>query len=106
MKTGIILITFCSILVSFAFAQGNQNAKTSPFAVIQDSVTAIKVAEAILLPMYGEKNFKQYLPLRAYLKEERIWVVESSNKYEFLGSTPNIELQRSDCKVLKIAKGK
>ena len=41
---------------------------------VPDSNTAVKIAEAVLLPVYGKKHIDSELPLKATLKDG-VWTV-------------------------------
>lgn len=67
--------------------------------LVPDEKTAIKIAEAIWLPIYGEKiNNKK--PFVATLKDS-IWIVSGTVHTE-KGGAPYIEIHKSDCKILKV----
>ncbi len=67
---------------------------------VPDKETAIKIAELLWLPVYGKEIYNS-TPFIAELKDNRIWVVRGTVK-KGLGGFPYIEIQRSDCKVLKL----
>ena len=78
---------------------------------IPNEETAKKIAEAIWLPIYGEEVLKQK-PYEAELVND-IWIVKGSlyippyeNPKYFRGGTAYIEIQKRDCKVLKITHGR
>ncbi len=72
---------------------------------VPNEETAIKIAEAIWLPIYGEKVLSEK-PYYAVLKNDSIWVVKGSLKKGFKGGVPYIEIQKNDCKILKVTHGK
>ncbi|HTL80576.1 MAG TPA: NTF2 fold immunity protein [Bacteroidia bacterium] len=76
--------------------------------VVPDSVTAVKVAESILIPIYGESTIKSELPLNAHLIENgTVWYVTGKDlPKDYFGGVVEIEIQKSDCKVLNIIHGK
>lgn len=71
---------------------------------VPDSTTAIKIAEAIWLPIYGEGIYKKK-PFVARLKDGKVWIVEGT-LLEGKGGVPYIEIQKKDCRVLKVLHGK
>ena len=71
---------------------------------VPNAETAIRVAEAIWLPIYGEKIYENK-PFVAQLRDSSIWVVEGTPKTT-KGGVPYIEIQKSDCKILKVSHGK
>lgn len=67
---------------------------------------AKKIAEIIWLPIYGEKIYKMK-PFMATLKDSSIWIVRGTlNPQYTFGGTPYIEIQKKDCKILKVTHGK
>jgi hypothetical protein len=71
---------------------------------VPNAECAVKVAEAIWLPIYGPDIYKMR-PYVAVLKGDSVWVVEGTLPKRTLGGTPYIEIRKSDCKILKVAYG-
>ena len=69
---------------------------------VPDSATAIKIAEAIWYAIYGPSIYQEK-PYYAELKNN-IWIVRSSMG-DVLGGSAYIEIQKSDCKILKVTHG-
>lgn len=108
MKNNIIILigSILALLILSSFIYNNKmkrNANNNQILVPNEE-TAIKIAEAIWLPLYGESIY-QKKPFKARLENE-IWIVEGSMPLEMKGGVPYIEIQRSDCKVLKVTHGK
>lgn len=80
-----------------------QSMNTDPLksGYVPDVATAIKIAEAIWLPIYG-KGIYDKQPFRASLKNDSIWIVEGSLQPDELGGVPYAEIQKSDCKIIKV----
>ena len=70
---------------------------------VPDSATAVKIAEAIWLPLYGNDIYKQK-PYLVSLKKG-IWIVEGRKEEDSFGGTAYIEFQKKDCKILKVTHG-
>lgn len=81
------------------------NSKNQQIDFVPNEETAIKVAEAIWLPIFGESIYDKK-PFRAKLVNNEIWVVEGTLEEGLLGGVPLIEIQKSDCKILKVEHGK
>jgi NTF2 fold immunity protein len=97
---GMIFFVFTSYMCSPSLAQ-----KQVKRDLVPDSLTAIKIAEAIWLPIYGEHIYESK-PFKARSKDSTVWVVEGTLEKGFYGGVPYIEIQRSDCKILKVTHGK
>lgn len=104
----ILLLTILSfVMMSSCHAKGNQEFKTENtegIDYVPNEETAVKVAEAILYPIYGE-NIYQQRPFIATLENE-IWVIEGSLPEGMKGGVAYIEIQKKDCKILKVTHSK
>ncbi|HYF02873.1 MAG TPA: YbbC/YhhH family protein [Patescibacteria group bacterium] len=96
------VLSLSLLLVSFAKTGHNYVPKDG---FILNSETAIKIAEAVWMPIYGEKIYNKK-PFIARLNKVGIWVVEGSLAKGMLGGVPYIEIQKSDARILKVSHGK
>ncbi|MDD4969563.1 MAG: NTF2 fold immunity protein [Paludibacter sp.] len=71
---------------------------------VPDKITAIRIAIAVWLPIYGDAIYKEK-PFDAVLKNG-IWIVEGSLPKGFLGGVAVIKIQKKDGKVLSVFHGK
>lgn len=71
---------------------------------VPNKETALKIAEAIWLPVFGNIIYNSR-PFVVELKDGKIWVVQGT-LHEQKGGVPYIEIQKSDCKILKMYHGK
>lgn len=105
MKAKIIALITCVLLLgipSFFFAQK----KTEETNYVPDKETAIKIAEAIWLPIYGEKINREK-PFIAELNTKRqTWIVHGTLSPNMLGGVAFIEIRKSDCKIITVFHGK
>jgi hypothetical protein len=69
--------------------------------VVTDEKTAIQIAEAILLPIYGEKTISMQRPLTASLKAG-VWTVQGTLPEGWDGGTATVRLSKKDGRVLFI----
>lgn len=99
--TFVILIILITTVYLFAI----KNDKMTVRDYVPNSETAIKVAEAVWLPIYGDKIFKEK-PYNVSLKDNKIWIVTGSIAKNKRGGVAYIEIQKSDCKILKVVHGK
>ena len=76
-----------------------------PDGFVPNEETAAKIAEAIWLPVFGEEGVIPYKPYQVELKDGRVWIVRGTRKIPALGTLPYIEIQKSDCKILRISHG-
>ena len=71
---------------------------------VPDDTTAIKIAEAVWLPIYGNIIYSKK-PFKAVLKKG-VWIVEGTLPRNYQGGVPYIEIQKKDGKILKVIHGK
>ena len=106
-----IFITYLTIvgLVTVLNVKGQTTQEYSNTNYVPDKATAIKIAEAVWLPIYGKKIYTE-LPFKAILVNDSIWTVAGtlpkSSKKIVIGGTAYIEIRKSDCKILKVIHGK
>lgn len=70
----IIAALFCVFLT--ATLANDQNYKPRS-GFVPDSATALKIAEAVLIPVYGEKQIQSEQPFTAKLKDG-VWIVSGT----------------------------
>jgi NTF2 fold immunity protein len=66
--------------------------------------TAVKIAEAVWLPIYGE-SIQKKKPFTARL-ENGVWIVEGTLPKDTMGGVPIIEISKKDGKILRVSHGK
>ena len=87
--------------LAFCFSCCNATKLTEDINYVPNEETAIKIAEAILIPIYGNEVLKKK-PFTVRLINDKIWHVEGSMNLDELGGIPIIEIQKKDCKILSI----
>ena len=76
-----------------------------PRGFVPDERTAIAVAEAILIPIYGAEKIRSERPFRAILRD-KTWVVSGSLPRGWVGGVTIIEISKDDCHILRVSHGK
>ncbi len=74
---------------------------TLVYDAVPNKATAIKIAEAIWLPLYGANIYTER-PFRAQLKDSSVWIVQGTLAKGLKGGTAYIEIQKRDCRILKV----
>ncbi len=106
------VVTFFTVLFLLSFQKVQQN------AYVPDAITAMKIAEAIWLPIYGESIYKER-PFHATLVGDSVWFVQGSKAKSgwdtvngkailtvISGGVLNAEIRKSDGKVIRAFHGK
>lgn len=102
----ILFVCFFGSIILSSFIQNNKMKMNinENIDFVPNEETAIKVAEAIWYPIYGESIY-QKKPFKAELKNE-VWIIKGSLPSGMKGGVPYIEIQKKDCKILKVTHGK
>jgi hypothetical protein len=108
---GMRLLGVVLALVTLALGQNHQsNARRGPASgYVPDATTAVKIAEAVLTPVYGEKRIASERPFHASLNED-VWTVEgtlycpdgtlSTTTNMCKGGTAVVKLSKTDARIL------
>jgi len=73
---------------------------------VPDAKTAIAIAEAILVPIYGQKQIASERPFHAVLDKRGVWTVEGTLPSGSDGGVAEIKLSRQDSRILYVMHGK
>ena len=68
---------------------------------VPDAQTAIKIAEAVFIPIYGEENIKNERPFRATLKNG-IWIVTGTLPGETLGGSAVASIAKDTGRIIGV----
>lgn len=75
-----------------------------PGGYVPDAETAKRIAEAVWLPIYGEKEIANERPFNAILSDG-IWTVTGSLPYDCCGGVAEIEIRKTDGKIIRVFHG-
>jgi len=111
----IIIIVFGILLflsfVTVIHAAENQKHNVKPAAgYVPDKETAIKIAVAVWIPIYGKEKIEDEKPYKAILRNE-IWYVSGSLPQakadeRIVGGVAEAEINKSDGQIIRISHGK
>ncbi len=100
-----ICASFCCILLLAALSLGQGYKPREGY--VPDSATAIKVAEAVLIPVYGKKKIESEEPFTAKLKDG-LWTVNGTlhcpdGKEHCFGGVAEVKLSKDDARILAMS---
>lgn len=72
---------------------------------VPDKATAVRVAEAILVPIYGEKQVESERPFYAELSGN-IWTVTGHLPQGWTGGVAEVRISKMTCRVISVSHGK
>jgi len=106
------VILFCSLCVLAAALYPQGVKPTNGF--VPDAATAVKVAEAVLTPVYGEKVIESERPFKADLLGD-IWTVhgtlpcpeaKADNRVSCRGGVATAKISKADAHIISMWHGK
>ena len=107
-KPAILPFAITLLFTSLLLAESGKHSYKPKEGYVPDTSTAIKIAEAVLVPIYGEKVINEEKPLKAVLKDD-VWIVEGTlhcpEGERCLGGVAIIEISKDDCTILRVSHG-
>ena len=105
MKNRAALI-FSLLVITSALAQGYQPKE----GFVPNSETAVRIADAVLIPVYGKKQIESEEPFTAKLKNE-LWIVQGTlhcpdGKADCFGGVAEVKISKTDARILFMSHGK
>ena len=96
----------CAVLGSVFFSQSPQISQYRPKdGFVPDQETAVKIAEAILTPIYGPKQVQAEKPFVASLKRE-VWTVTGHLPEGADGGVAEVRISKLTGQILSVNHGK
>jgi|SRR5579862_2942988 len=96
---------FLSVGLPMLQTAASKPANIPPNGFVPDEKTAIRVAEALLIPIFGEKRIDSERPFSAELNGD-IWVVKGYLPYGVKGGVAEIQISKKTCQVISVTHGK
>ena len=101
-----ITLSVLALSVAKLFADGNEkHSFKSNKGFVPDKITATRIAEAVLTPIYGENRIKNQHPLTATLRQG-VWTVKGSIPKGLKGGVAIVELSKEDARIIRVSHGK
>jgi hypothetical protein len=99
------LLTVAGMLI--LASQGTQMAHsyTPPGGFVSTPETAVQIARAVAVPIYGEQQVARQSPLTATLVDDR-WVVEGKLPPGELGGVLHVEIAKASGCILRVTHGR
>jgi hypothetical protein len=100
-KAGVLL---AMLGATVAVAAGEKKAWVPEKGFVPDGPTAIRIAEAVWIPIYGEKQLSTEKPFKAVLRNDT-WIVTGTLPAGFRGGTAEAEISKRDGRILRVIHG-
>jgi hypothetical protein len=98
-----------AIMLVTGIAQANQTKVEHSYlpqnGFVPDEATAVAIAEAVWIPIYGKKTIQREKPIKAVLKGN-VWVVTGT--FNYVGANGGValaEISKSDAKIIRVTHG-
>jgi NTF2 fold immunity protein len=102
-RVGLVALLMCPMV---AVAVGYEEHSVKPEAgFIPNQATATRVAEAILIPIYGQEQIESERPFSAQLNENT-WKVEGHLAAGMDGGVAEVWIDKRDGRILRVSHGK
>ena len=107
-----VLFTFLMMAIIFALsismANSDEHFYKPEIGYVPDEITAIKIAKAVLTPIYGEEKISAENPFQAELKDG-VWTVTGTlhcpTGNDCFGGVALIEINKNDGRILRVSHG-
>ena len=103
MKYRLQILLLSLLIFSNVLAEDSKHYFIPKEGYVPDEKTAIKIAEAIWLPIYGDNIYKKR-PFKAQLKGN-IWLVQGSLPTQMLGGVPEAEISKQTGQIIRVSHG-
>ena len=102
-----ILLTclLCFVAIPMLSAVDKERSYTPKEGFVPDEGTAIAIAEAVLIPIYGRKKVESERPYHVKLDSD-VWVVGGSLPQGRVGGVAIIKISKRDGRILYVNHGK
>lgn len=108
MKRIWIVVSFAIVVffsINMALDNTAEHNYVPPKGYVPDDTTALKIADAILTPIYG-KDLNWQKPYSVKLIGDTTWIVTGRFPKNAIGGVAHIEIRKSDCKIIRVTHGK
>lgn len=101
----VLLCLFLTVITVPSTFAGDKHFYQPRDGFVPDETTAVRIAEAVLIPVYGEEKIKNERPFKAILRKD-IWIVEDSLPEGWLGGVAIVEISKKDGRIYRMSHGK
>ena len=96
---------FCNASAAQTLPSMKKHSYTPENGFIPDEITALKVAEAILFPIYGADKINSEKPFKAEF-ENGVWYISGTLPKHMKGGTAMVEISKKTGEILRVSHGK
>lgn len=107
-KLASLIILFCVMLEAVGqTTERPMHNYIPPDGYVPNERTAVRVAEAVLIPIYGQETVEKERPFTAVLRDE-VWIVRGKGPKDTMtaGGVALVEISKKDGRILRVTHGK
>jgi hypothetical protein len=104
-RTSFVAIQIIGLAAIVSLGAGLDHSYKPKNGYVPDEKIAIRVAVAVWIPIYGEKQIEKEKPYHAVLTNG-VWSVEGSLPTNTFGGVAIAEVAKDDARVLRVSHGK
>lgn len=92
----------------FSAGSAQQHSYVPKQGFVPDEKTAVRIAEAVLDPIYGEEKINSEKPFSAKLNDQSVtWTISGHMRAQYnKGGVALVEIAKSDGRILRVTHGK
>jgi NTF2 fold immunity protein of polymorphic toxin system component len=94
-------LIFALALLTSGFQYNWKNGYRPPNGFVPDDKTAIRIAEAIWTPIYGEEQINKERPIIVELRDG-VWFVRGTLQKDQLGGVMEAEISKKDGRIIAV----
>src|SRR4051812_12785924 len=105
LRISLLGLSTAIVVCAAAVVSWAQHTYSPPAGFVPDQRTAIRIAKAVLAPVYGEAKIESEEPFTAILKGD-VWMIEGHLPEGYSGGVALVEISKSDARILRMTHGK
>jgi hypothetical protein len=99
------VVLLVAVAVAAAATPQSTGTYTPPNGFVPDAATAMRIAEAVWIPIYGEAHIAAQKPFKATLKGD-VWTVTGKDlPPQTLGGVAEADISKRDGRILRVIHG-
>jgi len=106
LASAVIILLIGGAIILLSLFGGNNKGYMPEDGVVPNAETAIKIAEVVWFPIYGDSIYTKQPFNAEYKAKEKCWYVSGTLPENTLGGVPEIKINKMDGKILYINHGK
>jgi hypothetical protein len=101
----IFILILAMAVLNVRADNANEHSYIPDAGFVPDEITAIRIAEAVLIPIYGEASISAEKPFKATLNDG-VWTVTGSLPRNKLGGVAIAQISKKDGRIERVSHGK